>query len=292
MHHKILMFFYPIFIIIRKFGIMLQIITPNRLRVLIYHDIPAVEEVNFEAQMRWLTKHWNIVSPSEFEAIMLGKTPLIGDNLLITFDDGLISNRVVAEKILNPLGIKAIFFVISDFVKIETPLASRQFIAKYIIPNSKLSDIPEAWRNMQLSDLSALIEQGHTIGYHTKLHSRLSDCTTGSELEDELISSSKCISTQLGIDINHFAYTFGDIESFSEAALAVAKSNFQFIYSGLRGNNGLGISPLAIRRDGAAYQLNNNEYRIFNNKLLASFLGGFVDFRYKKSKSTLDQWCQ
>ena len=292
MHHKLLKFFYPAFILIRKFAVMLRIISPNRLRVLIYHDIPAVEEARFEAQLRWLTKYWNIISPAEFEASMLGKSPLIGDNLLLTFDDGLISNRVVAEKILNPLGIKAIFFVISDFVKIETPMESRQFIAKHIIPNSKLSDIPKAWRNMQLSDLTALIEQGHTIGHHTKLHTRLSNCLTDDELEDELVGGSKYISTQLGIDINHFAYTFGDIESFSEAALTVARRNFQFIYSGLRGNNSQDVSPLSIRRDAAAYQLSDNQYRVFSNKLLGAFLEGAADFHYKISNKILDSWCE
>jgi peptidoglycan/xylan/chitin deacetylase (PgdA/CDA1 family) len=292
MHHKLLMFFYPIFILIRKFSVMFRIISPNRLRVLAYHDIPEAEEASFEAQLRWLTKYWNIISPAEFEAIMSGKSPLIGDNLLITFDDGLIGNRVIAEKILNPLGIKAIFFVISDFVKIETSLVSRQFIAKHIIPNSRLSDIPKTWKNMQLSDLSALIKQGHTIGHHTKLHSRLSDCLTDDELEDELVSGSKYISTQLGIDINHFAYTFGDIESFSEAALNVARCHFQFIYSGLRGNNSQEVSPLSIRRDAAAYQLSNNEYRVFSNKLLGAFLEGAADFHYKISIKILDSWCE
>jgi hypothetical protein len=41
-----------------------------------------------------------------------GNEPIQDNNLLITFDDGLISNRIVAEKILNPMGIKAIFLLL------------------------------------------------------------------------------------------------------------------------------------------------------------------------------------
>ena len=48
-----------------------------------------------------------------------GSEPIQGNNLLITFDDGLISNRIVAEKVLNPLGINAIFFVVTDFIDIN-----------------------------------------------------------------------------------------------------------------------------------------------------------------------------
>ena len=34
--------------------------------------------------------------------MILGEIPIIGNNLLITFDDGMFSNLAVAEKILNP----------------------------------------------------------------------------------------------------------------------------------------------------------------------------------------------
>ncbi len=276
----------------RKFGIKFGLISPNRLRVLIYHDIPAEEENNFALQLRWLKQSWNIVSPTEFEKMLSGEKSIIGDNLLITFDDGLISNRIVAEKILNPMDIKAIFFIISDFAQIKDPVEARQFIADNIIPGSNIEDIPKHWKNMQWHDLAYLIEQGHMIGCHTKTHARLSHCTSESGLEEEILTSASKISDKLHIDINHFAYTFGDINSFSQAAMKIAKRQFNFVYSGVRGNNSEHISPLAIRRDAAAYQLKNNEYRIFDNKLLTAFLDGFADFRYKKPKDILDKWCQ
>ena len=50
---------------------------------------------------------------------LLQKTYANGDNLMITFDDGFFSNRDIAEKILNPMGIQALFFVVSDFVNID-----------------------------------------------------------------------------------------------------------------------------------------------------------------------------
>ena len=292
LHHQLLILTNPILRLVRKLGCKIGLINPNRLRVLIYHDIPPSEEDSFDTQIRWLKQSWNIVTPLQFENMISGELPIIGDNLLITFDDGLISNRIVAEKILNPMGIQAVFFIISDFTEIKDPFKARQFASDHIMPGSSIKDIPDHWRSLQWSDLTALINQGHTIGCHTKTHKKLSDCTSKTELKEEIVSSANKISHQLDTEIKHFAYTFGDVDSFSEVALSVARSQFSFVHSGLRGNNLNNVSPLAIRRDAVTYQLPNNEYRLFNNKLLEVFLSGFVDFRYTASREILDAWCQ
>ena len=290
LHHKLLTLTNIILQYIRKFFVKLGIVSPNRLRVLIYHDIHQNEEHVLETQLNWLKKNWNIISPSNFTAMISGKKPIKGDNLLITFDDGLISNRIVAEKILNPMGIKAIFFVISDFVSIKDQKAAHKFIANHIMPELKLSEIPVHYKNMQWDDLKALSEQGHTIGSHTKKHIRLSNCSSLSEIEDEMITSADTITKRLGINVEHFAFTFGDIDSFNAEALKVAKSRFRYVYSGVRGNNAYNVSPLAIRRDSAAYLFSDNRYVLFNNKLLDAFLGGFADFKYATARKTMDRW--
>ncbi len=291
-HHKLLILIQPIISLIRKVAIKVGFVASNRLRVLIFHDIPSNHELAFKKQLQELQKKWNIVSPEKFERMISGNEPIQGNNLLITFDDGLISNRVVAEKILNPMGIKAIFFVVTDFVDVNNVDDAHQFIADNIIPGIIKEEIPEHWHNMQWEDLSALIEQGHTIGSHTKKHTRLSSCNNKDDLIKEVVISANYIESKLGKKVEHFAFPFGNIESFSNAAMEVAKSQFRYIYSGLRGNNVNNVSPLAIRRDVAAYQLSNNEYRIFDEKLLKTFLDGVVDFRYSHAKRKLDSWCR
>ncbi len=146
---------------------------------------------------------------------------------------------------------------------------------------------------MQWNDLEALIEQGHTIGCHTKKHASLSNCRSEEELEGEIIVSADRLMGKLGCNIEHFAYSFGGIDSFSQEALAVAKRRFRFIYSGIRGDNVKVCSPFAIRRDSAAYmRRSDNEYALFNKNLLDAFLGGTADFHYAKPRETLDSWCQ
>jgi len=291
-HHKLLIYFQPIFSFVRKVAIKVGFVASSRLRVLIFHDIPSNHELAFKKQLQELQKKWNIVSPEKFERMISGNEPIQGNNLLITFDDGLTSNRIVAEKILNPMGIKAIFFVVTDFIDIKNVDEAHQFIADNIIPSAKKEEIPMHWCNMQWEDLSALIEQGHTIGSHTKKHTRLSNCNNKDELIEELVISANYIESKLGQKVEHFAFTFGNIESFSNAAMEVARSQFSFIYSGLRGNNINNVSPLAIRRDVAAYQLSNNEYRLFDDKLIKTFLDGAADFRYLNARRKLDSWCQ
>jgi peptidoglycan/xylan/chitin deacetylase (PgdA/CDA1 family) len=291
-HHQLLSHLNPMLRLVRGVGVKSGMISGNCLRVLIYHDIPANELDHFESQLCWLKKSWNIITPAQFEQMISGTEPIIGNNLLITFDDGFLSNRIAADQVLNKLNIKALFFVISDFVSIDDHDEALKFIADHIIPGSTISDIPKSWGNMQWDDLQVLLEQGHTIGCHTKTHVRLSDCQNEADLAEEIVASADVIMKNLGNIVNHFAYTFGDLESCSQLAQIIAMRKFNFIYSGLRGNNSLNTLPFAIRRDAAADRSINSEYILFNNKLLDSFLGGFADFRYTESKKILDSWCQ
>jgi peptidoglycan/xylan/chitin deacetylase (PgdA/CDA1 family) len=289
LQHQLLIISRPLQLMLRKICCKLGVVSPNRLRVLLYHDIQEDQEESFYEQLNWLKREWNFVTPDQFEKMILGEMPIKGNNLLLTFDDGMLSNLAIAENILNKLDIKAIFFVISEFIKIKDTFKVKQFVSKYILDGFNINNCPKTWSNLQSTDLKKLIKQGHTIGSHTKTHKRLSNCNSKSELEEEIIMSAKNIELILGIEIKHFAYTFGDIDSFSKDALLIAKSKFSFIYSGLRGDNSKLTSPFAIRRDAASIQ-SPVEYKILNNKLLGAFLDGFSDFHYKSSREKIDFW--
>tara|TARA_B110000008_G_C16903822_1_gene537886 strand:+ start:378 stop:1265 length:888 start_codon:yes stop_codon:yes gene_type:complete len=292
LHHKILNHLSPILKNVFEIGVNTKLISSDRLRVLTFHDIPESQILFFKSQILILKKNWTIISPAKFEKMISGLEPIKGNNILITFDDGLISNRKIAELVLKPLKIKAIFFVISDFVNIDNLSEARQFIANNIMPGININDVPINWGNMQWNDLSALLEQGHTIGSHSKTHARLSDLKTSDQLSSEIVSSSKDISYKLGNDVNHFSFPFGNFESIGKKAFKIASHNYKFIHTGLRGNNRQSLSPLLVRRDAAGSQNDNNEYSIFENELLDSILLGTIDFRYKKSLKELESWNQ
>ena len=116
-----------------------------RLRVLLYHNIDQIDESQFSTQMKWLKKTWKFIDLAEFESILDGKLNIMEDSILLTFDDGFLSNRKVVENILNPLSIKALFFVISDFIDLDYKGDFRQFISNGIFPLMALESIPDHW---------------------------------------------------------------------------------------------------------------------------------------------------
>lgn len=281
-HHRLLAGAYYPLKLAKGVGRSLRLIAPDSLRVLLYHDIAPGDQARFAAQLHWLARSWNFVSPEQFAAMVSGGEPIRGRNLLLTFDDGFASNRVVAEQVLNPMGIRALFFAVSDFVGLENRNEARHFIARHIQPGGHADNLPAHLYNMGWMDLEALLEQGHSIGAHTRTHARLSQIDSESDLEREIVASADALAQRLGVSIEHFAYTFGDLASFSDKALAVARRRFRFIYSGLRGDNAGGVPPFALRRDAATARDSMG--------LLGAYVEGAADSHYARSCAQLDGW--
>jgi peptidoglycan/xylan/chitin deacetylase (PgdA/CDA1 family) len=282
LHHRIIAGSYHLFAAGNAIGRRLGLVSPASLRVLHYHDVAPQEQDQFAEQLRWLAKSWKFVSAEQFAALILRTEPVEGRHLLLAFDDGYASNRRVAEEVLKPLGIRALFFAVSDFVSIGDRDEARQFIAHHIQPGISAARLPAHLYNMGWSDLEALLEQGHTVGCHTQTHPRLSEISAEGDLEREIVGSADTLARRLGVSIEHFAYTFGDIASFSQRAFDIARRRFRYIYSGLRGDNAGGVSPLTLRRDAAT----PNDRRT----LLGAYLEGAADFRYARARAVLSSW--
>lgn len=250
------------------------------LRVLMYHDIAPQEVNRFANQISWLNKSWRFISPELFEAMIRGNEPICGHNLLVTFDDGFISNRWAAETILKQLGIKAIFFVSSDFMELDDPEQQRIFMGKNIWPGTNSTLLAKHLRSMNFGDLAYLLEEGHSIGAHTKTHARLSELKSETDLVEEIIGSADRLESKLGVSIRHFAFPFGNLASFSPEALAVSRRRFEFIYSGIRGNNLKNTATWAIRRDAISCS--------DSLSLVGVLLEGGADFLYKRDVKTLE----
>jgi peptidoglycan/xylan/chitin deacetylase (PgdA/CDA1 family) len=253
----------------------------GRIRVVIYHGISPEHELEFAKQINWLKRSWRFITPAEFDLMISSGEQPRDDCLLLTFDDGFISNKKIVKDVLNPLKIKGLFFVISEFANLSKGDNWRSFVAKNILPNSVASEIPDFYQNMDLNELDYLLDCGHTIGAHTASHARLSE-TKKSELAGEIVLSANFLEASLGVKIEHFAYTFGDISSFSSEALEVAKSRFKFIYTGLRGNNTVETPKWAIRRDSLS--------ATDPLPLVGSFLEGGADILYKSSLHKYEIW--
>lgn len=243
----------------------------NEIRVLVYHHIEKKEFNLFYKQMTLIKKNWNFITPRQFDDHIKGKHRLKGKNVLLTFDDGFYSNFIVAKKILKKLKIKAIFFIPSDFAKINLASRARTFIKKNILDQ----DLPKDFRttkNMTFKNLKYLIKAGHEIGGHSKTHINLGLTKNNKMLKDEIIISKLDMEKMLNITIKHFAFTYGNYKSMSKNSLKLALSQYEFIYSCLRGNNYNNKKNQIIKRDAI--------YLKKGSKLLLIFLSGLIDLKY------------
>ena len=169
------------------------------LRILIHHDIKSDEQIiSFKNQINSLSKEFDFISPKEFEdTINFGKVK--GKKLLLTFDDGFKSNRIIAESILNKKGIKALFFIVTDFIGLKKNSLNYSKIIRNIYPNGPtLNEFSEPMDN---DDIQFLIDSGHTIGCHTATHKMLSKITKVSDLKEELIDSKDNLEKMFNIKI-------------------------------------------------------------------------------------------
>ncbi len=219
-------------------------------RVLIYHNIPEKKIGLFSRQIHYLASQYQFLTPEQFQRFIQGERHISGASLLITFDDGFKSNRIVAEKVLEPLGIKAIFFVPTEFIGLLDGSKQKEYVEQKINDKTvtnieKLSDIePLTW-----GDLGYLLDQGHVIGSHTSSHKRISMVHSQNDLNYEIIESANILEKKLGVAIDNFAYPFGDIDSISSHAMDLIKKRYKYCFSGVRGANYLSVFPYAILRD-------------------------------------------
>ncbi len=243
----------------------------NEVRVLIYHHIEKNKFDIFKKQLFYIKKNWKFITPKQFENHINGKIILKGKNVLLTFDDGFNSNFQIAIKILSKLNIKCIFFVPSEFVKIQSVKKARAFIKKNILDQNIPKDF-NIVRNMTIKNLRHLIRKGHTIGGHSKTHENLGNIKDENKLKDEIINSARDLEKILKIRLKHFAYTYGNYTSMNQKSLQFAFKQYDFIYSSLRGSNFKNKRKEIIKRDAV--------YLDLGNKLLRIFMSGIIDIRY------------
>lgn len=268
-NHQLISKFEKIFLLLSK--VYEYLFSKNSLRVIVYHNI---EKKNFNIlsnQLSRLKEKYNFITPKEFEEHILKKKKLLGKNLLLTFDDGFESNYYVEKKILKRLNIKAVFFIPSDFIKLKLKEKSILFIKNNILNLKNFQSI-QNFNNVSIQNLKYLIKNGHEIGCHTKTHANLGSIKNKKILNSEIRGSKIELQKILNFKIKHFAYTYGNFKSINNESLQLSYSNYQFVYSCLRGNNFRNKKNSLIKRD--PIYLNQN----FN--LIKIFLSGLIDLRY------------
>jgi peptidoglycan/xylan/chitin deacetylase (PgdA/CDA1 family) len=125
------------------------------------HAYPGIHPISpeaFAAQLTHLATQFHLATPQEVEDFVLQGRDLPCDSVLITFDDGLVDHAETARDILDPMGVKAVFFVCSR------PLTEERAVAVHKVhwlratteparfTAELVAALPQEWRARTLND--------------------------------------------------------------------------------------------------------------------------------------------
>ncbi len=176
---------------------------PSGIPVLNYHQINDVDEnmltvstEEFETQMTWLEQNgYQTITAAELADALEGKGSLPDRPVLITFDDGYIDNYQCAFPILRKHDMKAIIFLISEYVS--------------LYPNY-----------LTWNQLLEMQKNGIEFGSHTVDHNVLTELSKPA-VYHQLNDSKNLLERRLGRPVNFLAYPCGYT---NEEIKAAAKS--------------------------------------------------------------------
>lgn len=254
--------------ILRPFSTLIP--SRNGIVVVTLHNIEERYYEWFEEFIVMIQNSYGFINPEDFNTQENSESIKV----LLTFDDGFFSNKIISDKILSKYGVKALFFITEGFVGLNENQAY-DFASKNLYPNSVISNDRRKQQSMSWDDVKRLSVLGHSIGAHTKTHPKLIDLNKD-ELEDEVVISGRRIENILNINIDTFAFPFGTPSVVTIEALNLSKNNFKYVFSNVRGN--VNSSP--------------SNYFIFRQNivpgdpmwLVQNMIEGKLDWKYKNTQ--------
>ena len=240
---------------------------PGHIRAINYHGTPEDRADGFERQLRFYSRHFEPVDKSRLgDLLVCGKAvshprqrapSSRKPGLLISFDDGLLSNYEVAAPLLEKYGFTGWFFVpvalIGDRRLAGDPEHRERIRSRHGIGISGEADGSPAF--MSWEQVRDLDRRRHVIGCHTMNHCRLHerererDVRTEEKLRLEIVDSKAELERRLGHEVDIFCWVGGEEESYSRrAAEWIAKAGYRFSFMTNLCPITAGTSPLQLQR--------------------------------------------
>lgn len=203
---------------------------------------------------------------------------------LLTLDDGFSNNLEFALKVLDPLNIKAVFFIIPNLIykNIDQDKCQRFFEVLYPKKDIKIEGtLAKQFTPLSEKDVLKIKNLGHSIGMHGFNHEEFSKLNE-KEIK-KYITKGINIFKNLNLQIDHFAYPFGGKNSFNTKSNNILKKNFKYIHTGIRGSNYihnqnkdykiLKRHPIASHKDNLIYfPITYKEIKFFTSNKLSIFI--------------------
>lgn len=255
--------------------------------VLMYHhvspnkgDMITVTPEAFEGQLRHIKDAgYRAVGADELLAFMEGGISAEKKCVALTFDDGYLDNYLFAFPLLKAYGIKAIIFVVTNWVEAASgvdataKMAAKEECLKRAPTHAECKRfIKEGMSHRAVLDWSMLKEMAGSglveVYSHTATH-RSCDKLTRDEVAEELKDSRAAIMERLKMNPEHLCWPKG---RFSTIALeAAVELGFRSIFTTEPGVVKKGDDPKRIKRivvkEGAAWL--KKRLRIYTNPILS-----------------------
>jgi peptidoglycan/xylan/chitin deacetylase (PgdA/CDA1 family) len=182
--------------------------------ILGYHSINpghrfSTSPQDFEGQMLFIKENYEVISLEDLNKIDCNSLAGGKIKVILTFDDGYEDNFIYAYPILKKLNLPATVFITTDFV------FNNVDITKNWLPYNGL-------KPLNVSQVKEMLNNGISIGSHGKTHRRSSDLTL-EEFIAELSESRQAIREHLGVNVNTYAFPYGqkkDCVRFSPSVFA------------------------------------------------------------------------
>lgn len=198
----------------------------DRKVVILYHSIGHVEAKDDPYKLN--------ISPKDFEE-HLKIISKYKDKIMITFDDGYGNNFENAFALLKKYGLKATFFITTDFI--DKKIASGKFSGK------SFDQRPLEWEEIKIMD-----KEGMEFGSHSKTHASIR-ALSENYMREELVSSKNRIEEILDHRICRFSYPVGSKSTFNEdTGKALKDYGYSFGYINMMGMDNSGTDPFKIKR--------------------------------------------
>jgi peptidoglycan/xylan/chitin deacetylase (PgdA/CDA1 family) len=246
--------------------------------ILCYHNVisvgPATGDAglhlaanHFAEQMKWLARHYAIVSLTEF-ANRLATNRSLRRLAVVTFDDGYQGVFDHGWPVLRALGIPGTVFIPTDliqrghgfwwdhpsFLRDFSPARRQACLTEFqgdadVIAHALLDDRlplgPAAFRPADWTTIARAAADGLDLGVHSATHRNLT-CLSDSDLMREVLDSREKLVAACGVRAETFAYPYGIFDARVQAA--VRRAGYRAAVTVEYGLNSAGTDPWTLRR--------------------------------------------
>lgn len=209
-----------------------EMVQRNKVTFLLFHDMDVGDA---ERNFAYLKRHYHFISLSDYLDAVSNGNPLPKKSVVITFDDGHLSNYQMLP-VIQRLHIPVTIFLCSSIVGTQRhfwfrhseDMKSQVEPLKQLTNNKRLEalkhwdfDQQQSYSDIQALTLAQILEMKSQVDFqsHTCFHPILPQCT-GKEAWQEIAGSKRQLENDFGLRITALSYPNGD---YSERDIEMAK---------------------------------------------------------------------